>query len=150
MVVSAGRCILEPAATTDRLERFFGGDSSCCATAQVGAAAAVYSSRQAALRALRELHKAQLQVEVDTEAQVCALLLHTNNPSAREYILLACPVRCALRELHTAQLQVEVHDDAHLGLPCCLKFSTGNLVQCKKQLFVLYWWRRTATAARAA
>lgn len=37
---------------------------------QVGAAAQVYASRQAALKALRELHKAQLQVEVDTQAQV--------------------------------------------------------------------------------
>ena len=37
---------------------------------QVGAAAAVFASRQAALRALRELHRAQLQVEVESEAQV--------------------------------------------------------------------------------
>lgn len=96
--------------------------------AQVGAAAAVYVSRQAALRALRELHKAQLQVEVDTEAQVCALLLHTNKPSARNYILTACPVRRALWELHKTQLHVEVHDEAHLGFPCCLK--TENRKRC--------------------
>lgn len=42
-----------------------------CNVLQVGAASAVFATRQAALRALRELHRAQLQVEVESEAQVC-------------------------------------------------------------------------------